>query len=190
MRCSPPTVRRLIVPVRIDSVDRVRRSRAQSHVGIERSEVVPALAHGHASSAVVPEADGAAVSAPVQHVLPDPVLGGALGVVGHGCRPVCAVEVGGAFPLVAPARPCFAAAQMPGAHRPFGTAVASCQPIRRRVVAAVFSRFSQYRPASKSLSGQVQAWRHSIRVAADSLRPTIAWHSFYFLTIALNVSEA
>jgi len=79
----PPAISRLVVPIGVDTVKRVRRGRARPHVFIERLEAMePSTAHGDAPSPVVPKALVFGVEASLLHLPPR----GELFCLGHPVR--------------------------------------------------------------------------------------------------------
>lgn len=78
----PPTVPRLVVPVHVDSVERVRVRWAPAHVCNERGKRSPRVTHANATRAVVGEPRTPRVLAALAHRLPHMIFARALESVG------------------------------------------------------------------------------------------------------------
>lgn len=72
---GPTTVFGLVVPVVVDSLKRMSRRRARSHVLQERFVRIPPFTDTNAASAVVVEKSTTRAVAPISHVSPCAVLG-------------------------------------------------------------------------------------------------------------------
>lgn len=152
----PDAVLGSVVAITVDPLDRIRRVRARTHVGIEvREAVAPLRADANSAPAIVAPSWIPRIATAVAHLCPNIVLGA--------CRQAVALSKRGLHEgLQAPAARCVPPAKVGRAQHSCATTVASALPEHAAVAATSVGR-THYDKSPKTLPCDLQRRRHSGR---------------------------
>ena len=126
---GPSDVSGAVVPIHVDAVNGVLRSRTSTDVGEERGErSAPASADADSTAAVSGEVCNVRIGAARDHVAPDTVLQRSAIADSMAVSPICVTESDRPLQVEAAAAPGAAADQTLPCRNPFGPAAADATP--------------------------------------------------------------
>ncbi len=164
-RCCPSNVRRLVMAVVVDAINRMRQRWTRPDVSQEYLErVVPCVDHGDASSAVVLELLRPRIAAPLLDIGPRGVFRRAQRVDGMSVAASCGHHVG----AIAATRVIVPRHQMARAENAFCSAFAAAQKHLAIILSRI--RFRYDGPSSELVAGLYSGRSHAVAPLSARLR--------------------